>query len=139
MSNAATLEMPEAAATTYTVIETGRGPVLSHRPRLTVYWIYEYLNKGYSHEQLQQSFELNAGELDAMLRYITDHQDEVAHDYAEIMRRNEELRAQYEPVYWACSSFTPDMTLAEKKAVLRRIYAEKFPDSLPQDEISRTA
>lgn len=120
MSNATTLEMPEVAAAIYTVIETPRGPCLAHRWGETLYPVLEYLHQGLGHERLRADFRLNEEELAVVLRYINEHREAIERDYAAIVRYSEELRARYEPLTRALSSFTPGMTNAEKDALLRR-------------------
>jgi len=133
MSNTATMELPANASVISAIVETSRGPSIAGRG-ITVYAITEYLKDNLNHALIKKDFRLSDEQLSAVLQYITDHREEVERDYEEIVRYSEELRARYEPISRARSSFAPDMSNEEKDALLRRKLACKIQELLPKDE-----
>ena len=131
MSNTATLELLEAATAAPVVIKTPRGPCLADRPGLTIYPVLEYLKQGYNRELIQQDFRLTGAQLDAMQRYIAEHEEEVERAYAEIVRRSEALQARYQTTR---SLLPPDMPWAEKDALLRQELARRQSAALSPNE-----
>jgi hypothetical protein len=129
MSNTATVGVSEVQTATPLIVESKRGPCLAGRERLTIYPIYEYFLENESREVIQRDFGLTAEQYEAVVNYIAEHKEKVESAYARIARRSEELRMRYEPVSRALSPFTPEMTNAEKDALLRQKLALKLETS----------
>ncbi|MCI0524256.1 MAG: DUF433 domain-containing protein [Acidobacteria bacterium] len=106
------------------IIETPRGPSLAGT-RITVYSVMDYLKGNWSRNFITQIMRITDEQLDAVLAYIAEHKEEVEREYAAILRREEELRAHYEKVYWERSRFTPDTPPEERRKILIQIIEEK--------------
>ena len=133
MSNTATMEPPIEMSVNSLIVKTSRGPSIAGRG-ITVYAIMEYLKDNLSHALIKKDFRLSDEELNALVQYIADHQEELERDYEEIVRYSEELHARYEPISRARSSFTPEMTNEEKDALLRRKLASRLQEAFPKNE-----
>jgi uncharacterized protein (DUF433 family) len=106
------------------IVETPRGPSLAGT-RITIYAVMDYLKGNWSRNYITQIMGITPEQLDAVLAYIAEHKEEVEQEYAAILRREEELRARYEKIYWERSRFTPDTPLEERRRVLIQIIEEK--------------
>lgn len=104
-------------ATNSLIIETPRGPSIAGT-RITVYAVMDYLKGDWSRHFTKQMLGITDEQLDAVLEYIAGHREEVERDYAEILRRAEELRARYEEQNLARSPFPPDMSIEEQRKLM---------------------
>ncbi len=138
MSNTAMMELPASAPANLLVVETSRGPSLAGT-RITVYAIMDCLKDDQSHELIKEDFLISDEQLNAVLQYIAANREAVERDYDAIVRRSEGRRAYSEQVYRARSPFPPDMSLAEKDALLRQELARKQQLSQAQHENDHSA
>lgn len=99
------------------IVETPRGPSLAGT-RITVYAVMDYLKDNWSRAFIQQMMSITNEQLDAVINYIAEHQEEVERDYAEILRRNEELRLRYTEQNRARSRFPPEMPWEERRQLM---------------------
>ena len=106
------------------IIETPRGPSLAGT-RITVYDVMDYLKGNWSRRFITHILRITDEQLDAALAYIAEHKEEVEHEYAAILQREEERRAHYEKIYWERSRFKPDTPLEERRRILIQIIEEK--------------
>lgn len=123
------------ATTTETplIVETSRGPCIAGR-RLTVYVIYEHLQSSLDREFIKKHLFLSDAQLDVAIEYIARHKDEIASDYAEIVRQSEERQAHYEQIYRQRSRFPADLSLEERAIMLRQRLAGKTASVSSNDE-----
>jgi uncharacterized protein (DUF433 family) len=123
------------ATTTETplIVETSRGPCIAGR-RLTVYVIYEHLQSGLEREFIKEHLLLSDAQLDAAVKYIAQHKDKIATDYAEIVRRSEERQAHYEQLYRQRSRFPTELPPEERAVMLRQLLNEKTASVSSNDE-----
>lgn len=106
-----------ATAINSLIVETPRGPSIAGT-RITVYAVMDYLKGDWSRHFTKQMLGITDEQLDAVLEYIAQHREEVERDYAEILRRAEELRARYEAQNWARSPFPPGMPIEEQRQLM---------------------
>ena len=99
------------------IVETLRGPSIAGT-RITVYSVMDYLKGDWSRHFTKQMLGITDEQLDAVLEYIARHREEVNRDYAEILRRAEELRARYEEQNLARSPFPPGMPIEEQRQLM---------------------
>ncbi len=106
------------------IVETPRGPSIAGT-RITIYSVMDYLKGNWSRNFIKRMMLITDEQLDAALAYIAAHKEEVEREYAAILRREEELRARYEKVFWERSRFTPDTPPEERRRILLRVLEEK--------------
>jgi uncharacterized protein (DUF433 family) len=104
------------------IVETPRGPSIAGT-RITVYSVMDYLKGDWSRHYIKQMLGISDEQLDAVTDYIAQHQEEVERDYAEILRRAEELRLRYEEQNRGRSPFTSGMSLEDQHQLLLQRYA----------------
>jgi uncharacterized protein (DUF433 family) len=68
------------------IIKLGRNPRIAGT-RITVYTILEYVQEGWHRDQIAVFFGLGSGQVEAAIRYIEEHKEEVMAEYAKIMDR----------------------------------------------------
>jgi uncharacterized protein (DUF433 family) len=76
------------------IIDRGRGPEIAGT-RITVYDVLDYLPEGWRSDQIAELFRLPPDEIQAAIRYIEDHKDEVMAAYRQILARHRNV--QYPP------------------------------------------
>lgn len=99
------------------IVETPRGPSIAGT-RITVYAVMDYLKGDWSRHFTKQMLGITDEQLDAVLEYIAQHREEVERDYAEILRRTEELRTRYEEQNLARSPFPPGTSIDEQRQLM---------------------
>ena len=105
--------------------ELPRGPSIAGT-RITVYSVMDYIKANRSKEYILEMMPMiNEAQLDAVYEYIEQHKEEVERDYAEILRRSEELREHYDKIFWERTGFPTDLPLEERKALLMQRLEEK--------------
>ena len=62
------------------IIKTGRGPEIAGT-RITVYDVIEYYKTGWHRDMIADNLELSSHQVEAAIRYIEEHRDEVMADY----------------------------------------------------------
>ena len=67
-------------------ITSGNNPRIAGT-RISVYAILEYLQKGWCRDEIATLFRLGSRQLDAAIRYIEEHRDEVMVEYNKIIAR----------------------------------------------------
>ena len=115
------------------IIETDRGPTISGT-RITVFSIMDSLKSGHSHNSIRELFFISDEQLDAVLKYISDHREAIESEYAEIVRRSEQRRATYERVFRMLSPLPADLPPDERRARLRQRLLKKQASSFSQNE-----
>ncbi len=73
--------MPEAK-----IIDRGRGPEIAGS-RITVYDVLDYLQENWPTKQIAGLFHLTTAQVEAAMRYIEEHQEEVMAEYRRILER----------------------------------------------------
>ena len=68
------------------IIDRGRGPEIAGT-RITVYTILECLQEGWRPDLIAFWYHLGEDQVDAAIRYIEEHKEEVTADYQKIMER----------------------------------------------------
>jgi uncharacterized protein (DUF433 family) len=68
------------------VIEVGRGPQIEGT-RITVFDVLEYHKNGWHRDEIAALFDLSSQQVEAAIRYIEEHKDEVMVEYDKIMAR----------------------------------------------------
>jgi len=68
------------------IIDRGRGPEIAGT-RITVYDIVDYLEEGWHPTAIAAFFRISSREVDASLRYIEEHKEEVRAEYQRILAR----------------------------------------------------
>jgi len=116
--------MATATNTDALIVETPRGPSVAGT-RITVYDVMDYLKGNWSRRFITQIMRITDEQLDAALAYIAAHKEEVEQEYAAILRREAELRAHYEKIFWERSRFTPDTPLEERRRILLEVIEER--------------
>jgi uncharacterized protein (DUF433 family) len=69
-----------------TIIEAGRNPRIAGT-RITVYTIWEYIQEGWRPDDIAFWLRLTRDQVEAAIRYIEEHEDEVRAEYTTIMER----------------------------------------------------
>jgi uncharacterized protein (DUF433 family) len=69
------------------IIDRGRGPELAGT-RITVYDVLDYHELGWHRDMIADTLELSSQQVEAAIRYIEEHRDEVMADYAEMRDRD---------------------------------------------------
>jgi uncharacterized protein (DUF433 family) len=85
------------------IIDRGRGPEIAGT-RITVYTILECLQEGWRPDLIAFWYHLGKDQVDAAIRYIEEHEEEVTADYQKIMERINrgnppELQAKLDPAH----------------------------------------
>jgi uncharacterized protein (DUF433 family) len=125
--------MSSITTVTPLIVETSRGPCIAGR-RTTVYVILDHLNNGCDRDFIKEHLLLSDEQLDAAIKYIELHHEEVERDYADILRRSEERRKRYEKLYQERSPYDPHLSVEERVARMRRDLTSKHkPLSLRND------
>jgi uncharacterized protein (DUF433 family) len=68
------------------IIKTGSTPRIEGS-RITVYDVLEYHGKGWHRDEIASLFDLSSQQVEAAIRYIEEHRDEVMATYGKIMER----------------------------------------------------
>ncbi len=68
------------------IVKTGRGPEIAGT-RITVYDVIEYYKAGRHRDMIAAILSLNSQQVEAAIRYIEDHRDEVMASYEKNMER----------------------------------------------------
>ena len=68
------------------IINRGRGPEIAGT-RITVYDIMDYYKLGWHHATIAATLRLSSAEVQAAIRYIEDHKEEVTANYQKILQR----------------------------------------------------
>jgi uncharacterized protein (DUF433 family) len=68
------------------IIKTGRGPEIAGT-RITVYDVIEYYKTGWHRDMIAGILSLSSREVEAAIRYIEEHRDEVMASYEKNMER----------------------------------------------------
>lgn len=68
------------------IVETGRGPEIAGT-RITVYDVIEYAETGWHRDMIAAILSLSSDQVEAAIRYIEDHRDEVMARYGKNMDR----------------------------------------------------
>ena len=68
------------------IIKTGRGPEIAGT-RITVYDVIEYYKAGRHRDMIAAILSLSSDQVDAAIRYIDEHRDEVMASYEKNMER----------------------------------------------------
>ena len=106
------------------IVELPRGPSIAGT-RITVYSVMDYIKANRSKEEILESMTISLEQLDAVYEYVEQHREEVERDYAEILRRSEELREHYDKIFWERTGFPTDLPIEERKALLMQRLEEK--------------
>ena len=70
------------------IVKVGRTPRVAGS-RITVYDILDYKQAGWGRDEIAALFDLSSRQVDAAVRYIEEHQDEVMAEYEAILARCE--------------------------------------------------
>ncbi|MBI2877449.1 MAG: DUF433 domain-containing protein [Candidatus Tectomicrobia bacterium] len=76
------------------IIDRGRGPEIEGT-RITIYDIVDYWLEGWRYEQIAGLFRLPPDDIQAAIKYIEAHQEEVMANYQQILDRHRNV--QYPP------------------------------------------
>ncbi len=68
------------------IIDRGRGPEIAGS-RITVFDVLDYLEEGWDSVQIALFFRLSTRQVNAAVRYIEEHKDEVMAEYQKILDR----------------------------------------------------
>ena len=80
------------------IIDRGRGPEIEGT-RITVYDVMDYLQEGWSYEQIAGLFRLPPDDIQAAIQYIEAHKEDVMTAYRQILARHHNI--QYSPAVQA--------------------------------------
>lgn len=69
------------------IIDRGRGPEIAGT-RITVYDVLDYHKHGWHRDMIADTLELSSQQVEAAIRYIEEHRDEVMAEYAEMLARD---------------------------------------------------
>jgi uncharacterized protein (DUF433 family) len=69
------------------IIDRGRGPEIEGT-RITVYDILDYHKRGWHRDMIADNFDLSSRQVEAAIRYIEEHREEVTADYEKILARH---------------------------------------------------
>jgi uncharacterized protein (DUF433 family) len=69
------------------IIDRGRGPEIAGT-RITVYDILDYYTTGWHRDMIAVTLHLGSREVEAAIRYIEEHRDEVMAEYEEMLARD---------------------------------------------------
>jgi uncharacterized protein (DUF433 family) len=76
------------------IIDRGRGPEIAGT-RITVYDVVDYLQEGWRYDQIAGLFRLPPDDIQAAIRYIEAHEEDVMSAYRRILDRHRNV--QYSP------------------------------------------
>jgi uncharacterized protein (DUF433 family) len=68
------------------IIDRGRGPEIAGS-RITVFDVLDYLQEGWPTGAIARLFHLNTSQVEAAIRYIEEHKDQVMEVYQRILER----------------------------------------------------
>jgi uncharacterized protein (DUF433 family) len=85
------------------IIKVGRTPRIAGS-RITVYDVLDYHKTGWHRDEIATLFDISSRQVEAAIRYIEDHRDEVMAEYQEILARHArgnapELQAKLEAAH----------------------------------------
>jgi uncharacterized protein (DUF433 family) len=85
------------------IINRGRGPEIAGT-RITVYDIMDYYTQGWHHTRIAAWLRLSSAEVQAAIRYIEEHREEVTANYQKILERSArgnppELQAKLDAIH----------------------------------------
>jgi uncharacterized protein (DUF433 family) len=107
------------------IVETPRGPSLAGT-RITVYSVMDLIKAGRGRRYIAQMMLLTPEQVDAVFAYVEQHREAVEAEYARILQREAERRAESERIMRERSSFPPDMPWEEKrKLMIQRLEERK--------------
>ena len=69
------------------IIDRGRGPEIAGT-RITVYDILDYYKEGWHRDVIASTLRLSSRQVEAAIRYIEEHRDEVMPEYEEMLARD---------------------------------------------------
>jgi uncharacterized protein (DUF433 family) len=69
------------------IINRGRGPEIAGT-RITVYDVLDYHKEGWHRDRIASLFRISSRQVDAAIRYIEEHRDEVTEAYQRILARH---------------------------------------------------
>jgi uncharacterized protein (DUF433 family) len=69
------------------IIDRGRGPEVAGT-RITVYDVLDYHKHRWHRDMIADTLELSSQQVEAAIRYIEEHRDEVMANYAEMLARD---------------------------------------------------
>ena len=69
------------------IIDRGRGPEIAGT-RITVYDILDYYKEGWHRDVIASTLRLSSRQVQAAIRYIEEHRDEVMPEYEEMLARD---------------------------------------------------
>jgi uncharacterized protein (DUF433 family) len=69
------------------IIDRGRGPEIAGT-RITIYDVLDYHKHGWHRDLIAVTLSLNSRQVEAAIRYIEEHRDEVMADYQEMLDRD---------------------------------------------------
>jgi len=93
--------------------------------RITLYTIIEYLDEGWSQQEVGDWLNLTAEQIQAALDYIDDHRAEVESEYSEVIQEADERRRFWEAQLQEHLSRKPRTTPSPERAALYTKLAEQ--------------
>jgi uncharacterized protein (DUF433 family) len=69
------------------IIDRGRGPEIAGT-RITVYDVLDYHKNGWHRDRIASLFRISSRQVEAAIRYIEEHRDEVMQAYERILARH---------------------------------------------------
>jgi len=93
--------------------------------RITLYTIIEYLDEGWSQQEVGDWLNLTAEQIQAALDYIDDHRAEVESEYSEVIQEADERRRFWEAQLQEHLSRKPRTTSSPERAALYTKLAEQ--------------
>ena len=95
------------------IINRGRGPEIAGT-RITVYDIMDYYKQGWHHTAIAAWLRLSSAEVQAAIRYIEEHKDEVTANYQKILERcahgnPPELQVKLDAIHAECQARWAEM------------------------------
>jgi uncharacterized protein (DUF433 family) len=69
------------------ITDRGRGPEIAGT-RITVYDVLDYHKHGWHRDRIASLFRISSRQVEAAIRYIEEHRDEVMADYREMLERD---------------------------------------------------
>ena len=69
------------------IIDRGRGPEIAGT-RITVYDILDYYKEGWHRDAIASTLRLSSRQVEAAIRYIEEHRDDVMAEYEEMLARD---------------------------------------------------
>jgi uncharacterized protein (DUF433 family) len=87
--------MPAVMTENPTVVRTERGLSIKGT-RITLYQILDYIHEGWPPKLIRDWHDLTDEQIDDVMAYITEHQEEVEAEYQEVVKQAEEIRRYWE-------------------------------------------